>query len=508
MIKNILETINAQAAIHPDSPAYDYLGRHNSYRDLKEYSDSLAAYIDCQPIKTNAPIMIFGGQEFSMIASFLAAAKSGHAYIPVDVNSPSERLTAILTIADPALVIACDALPIKISDRPVIQADQLANIFLQQTAYKMTHAVTGDDTFYIIFTSGTTGQPKGVQISSSNILSFANWQLGSDFNLPEHASTLAQAPFSFDLSVMDWIPALLAGGQLRALPKEVADNFKKLFEILPQYDLQVFVSTPSFAEVCLINPDFDQVHLPQLSHFLFCGEELTKKTADKLQERFPGAKIFNTYGPTEATVAVSGVRITQQLVNQFDRLPVGYVKSDTQVTIFDEQGKPVPCGQSGEIIIYGPSVSKGYLNNPQKTAAAFFHYQGQRAYRTGDLGSLDARGLLHYEGRKDFQIKLHGYRIELEEVNHGLSQSDLVKQAVAIPRYDSDHKVAQLLAWVVPKDNQFAKDADLTKALKEDLKERMMSYMIPSRFVYKDSLPISANGKIDIKKAIAEVNNV
>ncbi|WP_414692319.1 AMP-binding enzyme, partial [Oenococcus oeni] len=110
-------------------------------------------------------------------------------------------------------------------------------------------------------------------------------------------------------------------------------------------------------------------------------------------------------------------------------------------------------------------------------------------------------------GRKDFQIKLHGYRIELEEVNHALLKSRFVKQAVVVPRYDDDHKVSQLLAWVVPRENDFAKKIDLTKALKEDLKEVMMPYMIPSRFVYKESLPISANGKIDVKKAVAEVNN-
>ncbi|MDN6900257.1 D-alanine--poly(phosphoribitol) ligase subunit DltA [Oenococcus sicerae] len=507
MIKNLLATINQNTINDPQAVVYDNLGKQNTYADLKANSDALAAYIDGLKIADKTPIMVYTGQEFDTIVSFLAAVKSGHAYIPVDVNSSDERLTDILKIADPAAVIAVDQLPIKIADRPVISATDLQTIFQDPQPYEQTHAVSGDDIFYIIFTSGTTGLPKGVQISSNNLLSFVNWMLDAQFDLPQKSVTLAQAPFSFDLSVMDWAPTLAVGGQLKAVSKELADNFKQLFETLPKLGLQLFVSTPSFADLCLINPAFNQENLPQLSRFLFCGEELTKKTATILRARFPEAKIFNTYGPTETTVAVSAIEMTDHVLESCDRLPIGYAKADTEIVIFNEQNQQLAANQMGEIIIAGASVSKGYLNNPAKTETAFFTYQGRQAYHTGDLGSLDEKGLLHYGGRKDFQIKLHGYRIELEEVSHGLMQSQLVKQAVAVPRYDENHKVAQLLAWVVAQPNDFVRTNDLTKALKADLKDVMMPYMVPSRFVYKESLPISANGKIDLKKVIAEVNN-
>ncbi|MDN6968159.1 D-alanine--poly(phosphoribitol) ligase subunit DltA [Oenococcus sp. UCMA 17063] len=507
MIRDILSKIDENAINDPKSIVYDNLGKQNNYADLKEYSDSLAAYIDRLGIADGASIMIFGGQEFEMIASFLAAAKSGHPYIPVDINSSDERINSIIEIADPALVIAINKLPIEISNRSVVEADQLQTIFSANLNYQIEHAVSGEKTFYIIFTSGTTGEPKGVQISSDNLLSFVNWIVGEQFNLPDHPVMLSQPPFSFDLSVMDWVPTLVLGGRLQAVPREIADDFKGLFQTLPKYNPQVFVSTPSFVDLCLIDPDFNEEKLSNVCYFLFCGEELTKKTALKLIDRFPKAKIFNTYGPTEATVAVSQVEITKKIIEESDRLPIGYPKADTHIAIFDNQQQSLLEKQTGEIVIYGPSVSKGYLNNPKKTQGAFFTYKGQQAYRTGDLGRFDDKGLLHYGGRKDFQIKLHGYRIELEEVSHGLMKSRFIKQAVAVPRYDDDHKVSQLLAWVVPRENDFTKKIDLTKALKEDLKEIMMPYMIPSRFVYKESLPISANGKIDIKKAIAEVNN-
>ena len=507
MIRDILSKIDENAINDPNAIVYDNLGKQNNYADLKEYSDSLAAYIDQLGIATGSPIMIFGGQEFEMIASFLAAAKSGHPYIPVDINSSEERIESIIKIANPALIIAIKELPVKISNRPIVELKQLQDIFTENSNYQIEHAVSGEDTFYIIFTSGTTGAPKGVQISSDNLLSFVNWIIGKKFDLPKQPITLSQPPFSFDLSVMDWVPTLVLGGQLKAVSRELADDFKRLFQTLPEYNPQVFVSTPSFVDLCLIDPDFNEKKMSNACYFLFCGEELTKKTALKLIDRFPKAKIFNTYGPTEATVAISQVEITKKIIEKSDRLPIGYPKEDTGVAIFGNQQQLLPEGETGEIVIYGQSVSKGYLNNPEKTQAAFFSYKGQHAYRTGDLGTLDAKGLLHYCGRKDFQIKLHGYRIELEEVNHALLKSRFVKQAVAVPRYDDDHKVSQLLAWVVPRENDFAKNIDLTKALKEDLKEVMMPYMIPSRFVYKESLPISANGKIDVKKAIAEVNN-
>ena len=506
MINNVINQIDAIAQKTGDLIAYDELGRTHTYAQLKSASDSLAAYIDSLNLPTGAPIMVYGGQQFEMLASFLGSVKSGHAYIPVDKSSADERLTDILEIGKPALVIAVDMLPITITSVPVIDPKELSHIFDEETPYQITHSVAADENFYIIFTSGTTGKPKGVQISHRNLISFADWMLGDDFHWPENSQVLSQPPYSFDLSVMDWAPALLSSSTLKALSKETADDFKTLFATLPTLDLNIWVSTPSFADVALLDTNFTQENLPQLTHFLFCGEVLTSTTAQKLLSRFPNATVYNTYGPTEATVAVSGLPITEAVIAANDKMPIGYVKADTTIKIQDQDGQDVPVGETGEIVICGPSVSKGYLNNPEKTAQAFTQIDGQQAYKTGDLATMDASGLLHYRGRSDFQIKLHGFRIELEEVAQQLQQSHFVAQAAAVPRYDAEGKVKQLLAVIVAVDNSFEKPMQLTTAIKDELKEIMMPYMVPSRFIYREAMPLTPNGKIDLKGLIAEVN--
>ncbi|MFD1455805.1 D-alanine--poly(phosphoribitol) ligase subunit DltA [Levilactobacillus lanxiensis] len=507
MIRNMITAMDQWALQDPERLAYDDLGHTNTYGELKQRSDALAAHLDSMDLPAHAPIMVYGGQTFDMMATFLGIVKSGHAYVPIDTHSPLERITTINEIAQPAAAIAVSDLPTTLGDTPVITADDLTTIFNQSVDYHVDHGVSGDDTYYIIFTSGTTGKPKGVQISHTNLLSYVNWMLSDDFTLPANARTLSQAPYSFDLSVMDWGPTLAAGGTLVALPKTVTDNFRALFETLPTMNLNVWVSTPSFVDICLMEPTFDATHYPQLTRFLFCGEELTHATAANLHQRFPKARIFNTYGPTETTVAVTQVEITEQILADYPRLPIGYAKDDTTITVVDDQLQPVPAGTEGELMISGPSMSKGYLHNPEKTEKAFVTVDGKTVYRSGDLGVQLDNGLIMYRGRTDFQIKLHGYRIELEEVNHYLSQEDHIQVGVAVPRYDRNHKVSQLIAWVVPSESDIESELALTKAIKQNLQGGdMMEYMIPQRFVYKESLPMTPNGKVDIKSIIAEVN--
>ena len=510
-VSDFIATLNHNAKQNPNSPVYDLLGQTYSYQQLKQDSDTIAAYIDGLNLPEKSPVMVFGGQEYEMLATFVGLTKSGHAYIPVDVNSANERLTNIIEIAEPSAVIAINPLPVDISEVPVVTATQLSAVLVEPTEYELTHPVTGDETYYIIFTSGTTGKPKGVQISHTNLLSFVNWTLeSSEFDLPSQAKILAQAPYSFDLSVMSWAPALAAGGCLYALPKEKTENFKDLFAVLPSLPIQVWVSTPSFADMVLLSEDFSAKKMPSLTHFYFCGEELTVGTASKLHQRFPNARVVNSFGPTESTVAFSAVTITDEMINKSDRLPIGYIKADSPTFILNEAGEILKPGEQGEIVVTGPAVSKGYINNPEKTAQSFFELNGQKAYHTGDLGLLDASGMLHYRGRMDFQIKLNGYRIELEEVAHVLNLSQYVASAVAVPRYNDQHKVHQLLAYIVLKPGArdgFERDLQLTKAIKTELENEMMSYMMPSRFIYRESLPITPNGKIDIKALIAEVND-
>lgn len=511
MLQDMIETIEQLAQTQGDFPVYNILGEVHTYGDLKADSDSLAAYIDFLKVTPKSPVLVFGGQEYEMLATFVALTKAGHAYIPVDQHSALERIESIVEIAEPSLIIAVGDFPIDAREVPILDLAQLQDIFAQKATYQLSHSVKGDDNYYIIFTSGTTGKPKGVQISHDNLLSFTNWMIEAEaFSVPGRPQMLAQPPYSFDLSVMYWAPTLAKGGTLYALPKELTTDFKQLFKTINQLPIEVWTSTPSFVDMAMLSNDFNAETLPQLTHFYFDGEELTVKTAQKLRQRFPNARIVNAYGPTEATVALSAVAITDEMLENCRRLPIGYTKADSPTFIIDEDGNKLANGQQGEIIIAGPAVSKGYLNNPEKTAEAFFEIDGLPAYHTGDLGSMSDEGLLLYGGRMDFQIKFNGYRIELEDVSQNLNKSHYIKSAVAVPRYNKDHKVQNLLAYVVLKEgvaSQFDREIDITKAIKEELKDIMMDYMMPSKFLYRDSLPFTPNGKIDIKGLMNEVNS-
>lgn len=506
----MIEAIEHFAQVQPDFPVYDILGQVHTYGDLKKDSDSLAAQIDRLGLPDKSPVVVFGGQEYEMLATFVALTKSGHAYIPIDSHSALERVAAIVEVAEPSLIIAINNFPLADVAAPIFSAEQVQTAFREGASYELSHPVQGDDNYYIIFTSGTTGKPKGVQISHNNLLSFTNWMItDKEFTTPDRPQMLAQPPYSFDLSVMYWAPTLALGGTLFALPSAVTQDFKQLFDTILSLPIAIWTSTPSFADMALLSDDFNSQKLPQLTHFYFDGEELTVKTAQKLRDRFPQARIINAYGPTEATVALSAVAVTDEMLQNCKRLPIGYTKADSPTFVIDEEGQKVPNGQQGEIIVCGPAVSKGYLNNPEKTAEAFFEFEGLPAYHTGDVGSMTDEGLLLYGGRMDFQIKFNGFRIELEDVSQNLNKSKYIESAVAVPRYNKDHKVQNLLAYVILKDGvaeQFEREIDITKAIKEDLQDIMMSYMMPSKFLYRETLPLTPNGKIDIKGLISEVN--
>lgn len=511
VINDMIETIEYFAQSQPDFPVYNVLGEVHTYHDLKVDSDSLAAKIDSLALPEKSPVVVFGGQEYDMLATFVALTKSGHAYIPIDSHSALERVTAIVEVAQPSLIIAINDFPLKDVNIPILDLAAVQTVFAAKHPYEITHPVKGDDNYYIIFTSGTTGKPKGVQISHDNLLSFTNWMItDKEFATPARPQMLAQPPYSFDLSVMYWAPTLALGGTLFAVLSAITQDFKQLFETILNLPIAIWTSTPSFADMAMLSEDFNAEKMPGITHFYFDGEELTVKTAQKLRDRFPNARIINAYGPTEATVALSAVAITDDMLTNMKRLPIGYTKADSPTFVIDEDGNKLPNGEQGEIIISGPAVSKGYMNNPEKTAEAFFEFEGLPAYHTGDVGTMTDEGLLLYGGRMDFQIKFNGFRIELEDVSQNLNKSQYVDSAVAVPRYNKDHKVQNLLAYVILKDGvkeQFEREIDITKAIKEDLQDIMMSYMMPSKFLYRDSLPLTPNGKIDIKGLISEVNN-
>ncbi|MDN6206189.1 MAG: D-alanine--poly(phosphoribitol) ligase subunit DltA, partial [Staphylococcus simulans] len=343
------------------------------------------------------------------------------------------------------------------------------------------------------FTSGSTGEPKGVQIEYASLTEFATWM--KDLNqFGENLEWLNQAPFSFDLSVMAIYPCLVTGGTLNLVDKDMIKKPKLLNDMLQATPINVWVSTPSFIEMCLLLPTLDEKQYPSLKEFFFCGEILPHRTAQALLTRFPSAVVYNTYGPTEATVAVTSVQITQEILERFNPLPVGQARPGTTLSTTEE----------GELLIAGNSVSAGYLKNEEKSKEVFSNVDGVRVYRSGDKAKFEDDQWF-IQGRIDFQIKMNGYRMELEEIEALLRQSDLVREAVVVPIYKNG-KVVQLIGAVVP--TQTVEDnAQYSHDLKQQLKSSLPEYMIPRKFVWMDQLPLTNNGKLDRKQIAEELNS-
>lgn len=500
---SILNEIKKWAEQTPDHVCFQHRAEQLTYQQLDERSNAVARWIEETFPDDRTPIMVHGHMGTEMPVLFLACVKSGHAYIPVDQSVPSERISLIAESAQSRLIFTSSPESLPALNLQAIASEQLKHIqSVYQGQWPEADAQVGaEDTFYIIYTSGSTGRPKGVQIPRRSLESFVRWMTG-DFGFTSEDVFLNQAPFSFDLSVMDLYPSLVTGSTLWAVDKEMISFPKELFASLAASGITVWTSTPSFAEMCLMDPSFTDTMLPELHTFLFCGETLPVTIARKLRDRFPKARIINTYGPTETTVAVTSIEITEKMLQSDQAFPVGACKPEGRILILDSDGTEMAEGQKGEIVICGASVGKGYLGQPEKTAEAFTIVDGLPAYHTKDVGLLK-NGLLYYFGRMDHQIKLHGFRMELEEIEHVLSTCSLVKQALVLPVKKGD-RYDHLIAMVVPEDAPFDASYKLTNAIRKEIAETLPGYMIPRKFIYQPTFPMTANGKVDRKALLAE----
>ena len=455
-----------------------------TYGELLARSNTLAAWIQNAMGDNYGPVACLGHKEPEMLVAFLGTVKSGRPYVPIDLSLPPQRMDAIIHTADAAITLL---------------SDRVAAI-VEEGAEAQCQRVEGDEPFYIIFTSGSTGEPKGVVITLANLTAFVDWMLAEQ-SFAESAETfLNQAPFSFDLSVMDLYLSLVTGGTLFSITKDDIANLKALYQKLARSGVTTWVSTPSFAQMCLIERGFNEAMMPQLRRFLFCGETLAPETASQLLDRFPQAHVWNTYGPTEATVATSSVRIDRDVLAKHSPLPVGYAMPGTRLLICDEKGEPVPAGERGELVIAGPNVSPGYLRREDLTQRAFSIREGARAYRTGDW-ARESDGLFFCEGRMDGQIKLFGYRIELGDIESNLRMLPEIADAVVLPVMKLG-KAESIAAFVVLAVEKSGSDFEMAAQLKTALGVRLPAYMLPRKFHFLDAFPMTENGKAD-RRALA-----
>jgi D-alanine--poly(phosphoribitol) ligase subunit 1 len=302
---------------------------------------------------------------------------------------------------------------------------------------------------------------------------------------------------------MDLYLSLATAGTLFSLDKDHIANLKDLYLALRRSAVTTWISTPTFAQMCLVERRFDQAMLPRLRRFLFCGEILAQQTASQLLGRFPEAEVWNSYGPTEATVACASVQITRETLARYPVLPIGAPMPSANIFIADEHLRALPEGHRGEIIIAGPNVSPGYLGRPDLTDAAFFHLGNSRAYRTGDWGLMD-NGLLFFDGRIDRQVKVNGYRIELGDVEENLRSLATVSDAVVLPVMEKG--IAQsLAAFVVLSQRGVESDFEIGNRLRAQLSERLPVYMLPRKIFFRDAFPMTLNGKTDRRKLAESV---
>ncbi|MBR2576643.1 MAG: D-alanine--poly(phosphoribitol) ligase subunit DltA [Firmicutes bacterium] len=489
MLKRIEETARRDGS----RSAYRSRDGEISYRDLWENSGRLAGYLQEKLPSDGSPLIVYGHKSFMMPVCFLACVRSGHPYCPVDTGMTKTRIRDIAGIVGQLFILAPETEDTGIFGSGYEVLGQKECFQAAQEGPKILNCPerNGEESFYIIFTSGSTGKPKGVVITCDNLEHYLQWSSGLAGGIAEGSVFLDQAPFSFDLSVMDLYTGLYTGSTVIAVDKTLQQDSLAMMAFLTANHVEYWVSTPSFAEVCLAEPQFDEIRLKTIKAFLFCGETLPVKTAAMLKNRFPAAKVINTYGPTESTVCVTAVEITNEMIRRGGALPVGMPKPGTKILI-------QPDNQ--EVLILGDTVSPGYFRDLEKTEAAFFTgYEGVCGYRTGDTGHFDEEGLLYCDGRLDRQIKLHGYRIELDDVETNLLKIDGVSQAAVVP-FVRKGKVGGMNAFVVVDQCQIPQGFHGRKRIREELGKLLPSYMIPKRVIILDELPLTANDKIDRKR--------
>ena len=462
-------------------------GESMTYAELWQASEGIAEHLSALGLSAAAPVVVRGHKSPHMVASFLACMKSGHPYVPVDIHSvPAVRVASIAEQVGGELLLSVegDTAEVQSSFAQVIDAEEICAAAVSGSVSKRESWICGEDLAYVLFTSGSTGAPKGVEVTAACFDNFCDWDLILGGTDKEGCVFLDQAPFSFDLSVFELAGALAAGGSLFSLTHEASQGAVGLLRALAESSVNIWVSTPSFADMCLANPEFSSELLSVLTTFIFCGETLANKTVRRLRERFANATIINTYGPTESTVAVTEVVVGDEMAASAEPLPVGSPRPGTRLRIVDDERRDLTERAFGAAEINGIPV---------------------RSYRTGDEGRLDGRGMLHYRGRLDLQVKLNGFRIELGEIEAALQRLPEVASC-AVVAAKREGRISHLVAYVVSARERTLSDFRAGLALKEQIKQTLPHYMVPRRVVFVPALPVTGNGKLD-RRALASLQN-
>lgn len=486
----LFENLHASLEKNKTRNAFLINGVFYTYHDLAVAISSIRKAIQETTPASETNIGLVANDDLETYAAILALWFEGKAYVPISPETPRDRNESILQQAMIKTIIDSSAKPL-FSGYQLIQSKSLA----ASAEHNIPKIAEEQDLVYILFTSGTTGQPKGVPITRANLTAFVDafWDMGIEID--ENDRCLQMFELTFDLSVMSYLIPLLQGACLYTIPKDKI-KYSYIFELMDDEQLTFALMVPSM--IHFLRPYFDEIDLPLMKYSLFCGEALPLDVTEEWSRCLPNAKIMNVYGPTEDTIFCTHYTYNRASENKAHNgvLSIGKAMKHNSNIIIDENNRILPLGNVGQLCLGGEQLTPGYWKNDEKNKEAFFHtqYNGEeeRFYKTGDLCKADEEGDLLYLGRIDFQTKIQGFRVELSEIEFHVKTFLEKINVVCVALIDA---IGNTELGLVIESGEFN-----VEALQAYMKEKMPAYMIPKLIRFVPVFPLNANGKTDRKK--------
>jgi amino acid adenylation domain-containing protein/non-ribosomal peptide synthase protein (TIGR01720 family) len=494
--KCIHQLFEEQVERSPDKVAVVFEDKQLTYRELNQRANCLAHHLKTLGVEPEVLVGICVERSIEMVVSLLGILKAGGAYLPLDPTLPKESLAFRLIDAQVPILLTHHGL-LKREEtqvQTVLYLDADWELIAQESEANPKGEVLPENLAYVLYTSGSTGQPKGVAIEHQQILNYLHAILDK-LQLPTGASFANVSTFAADLGNTVIFPALCTGGCLHIVSQERVTDPRALAEYFVRHPIDCLKIVPTHLASLLTSKASSSI-IPRQC-LVLGGEAASWDLIEKIQQEAPNCRILNHYGPTETTVGVLTYPVSSKLASYNSKtVPIGRPIANTQVYILGHHQQPVPIGVPGELHIGGASLARGYLNRPDLTAEKFINPFNDkintRLYKTGDLVRYLSDGNIEFLGRLDRQVKIRGFRIELSEVETTLASHPAVRETVVMAREDiPGHKY--LAAYIVS--NQ--KEALTSSTLRDFLKEKLPSYMVPGAFVMLNALPLTPNGKVD-----------
>jgi amino acid adenylation domain-containing protein len=492
-------------------------GTEISYQQLARLSDRLCDRLRHLGVRPGDRVGLHLHKSIDAIVGIVGALKAGAAYVPVDPEAPPHRAAYILNDCAVRVVIADAGLVQGITDAlgaygaipPMLRLGEPAAALPIEAALDEAqqrdpagaaapHDPSPDELAYILYTSGSTGQPKGVRLTHRAALTFVDWCAREFAPRPDDVYS-AHAPLHFDLSIHDVFVSLTHGARLVVIGEELGRDPQRLADTIAKERISVWYSTPSILNLLAVYGHLDRLDFGALRLVLFAGEVFPVPQLRRLVERWPRPRYYNLYGPTETNVCTY-FRLPDMIeADRVEPYPIGRMCSPLRGRVVDATGREAGRGQEGELVVAGPGVMDGYWNLPEQTARAFLtDEQGERWYRTGDIVSQDDEGVYIFHGRRDRMVKRRGYRIELGDIEAGLSTYPGAQEVAVVALTDSDHGV-RIKAYLRTGGGQ----RPSIIALKQFCTQRLPRYMVPDTFELVETLPRTSTDKIDYRSLLA-----